>query len=178
MNQGHEPNDSSGAGSSFNLHYRLEFSFGGKSWSLTILSANIQHIVNANKWTITRPVVRCMTLDHFDWPPWFHHYWPSFELLIWRSFPRIDPCISVVICDGIYTLFSDHKKYTPIQMRLWCFIGMLRIGQLVLKAKTKGFLLLNLRITSGEKCPPEVAQAFLQVTFDSITDRLTCITTK
>ena len=33
MNQGHQSNDSSGAGSLFNLYYRLEFSFGCKAWT-------------------------------------------------------------------------------------------------------------------------------------------------
>ena len=97
INQGHESKDSSGAGSSFNLHYRLEFSFGGKAWTLTIISAKIQHIVNANKWTSTQPVVRCMTLDHYEWLQLFHHYWTSFEFIIWRSFPRIDPCIRATL---------------------------------------------------------------------------------
>ena len=76
------------------LDHRITFTTG-----LTVLSANIQHILNTNIWPSARTVARFMTLDHYEWLQWFNYYWLSFELVIWSSLPRIDPCVrEVVLC--------------------------------------------------------------------------------
>ena len=118
------------------LDHRLTFTTGLSSALvrhelLTVVSANIQHIVNTNIWPSARTVARFMILDHYEWLRWFNYYWLSFELVIWSTFPRIDPCIRTsllcvwiritrftVICDRVYHIVYVAMRYGPYHI-IW-----------------------------------------------------------